>query len=217
MLEFVATGKGPHLSGALGQLHAPPLDFRRRLCFDAHFLHSGEKFGGAHERTVGTDGHMWAQMEDGPKKNLALCKKAMSPFWDESVPTNWLTDVFLEARASLTQGGDSPTGLPTSSQIGFPTGFPTGPPTGRPSITFGSLFTGIGAGHEALRAVPHQWIFAVECDRYCCDVLRELPAGPSLLLQQKVETVDMDMLPPVDLLLAAPPCQGFSACRTAAP
>ena len=157
---------------------------------------------------------MWAQMEDGPKKNLALCKKAMSPFWDESVPTNWLTDVFLEARASLTQGGDSPTGLPTglptSSQIGFPTGFPTSPPTARPSITFGSLFTGIGAGHEALRAVPHQWIFAVECDRYCCDVLRELPAGPSLLLQQKIETVDMDMLPPVDLLLASPPCQGFS-------
>ena len=138
--------------------------------------------------------------------------------YDESVPTNWLTEVFLEARASLIQGGDSPTGLPTGlptgfptgSQIGFPTGFPTGPPTGRPSITFGSLFTGIGAGHEALRGVRHEWIFAVECDRYCCDVLRELPAGPSLLLQQKIETVDMDMLPPVDLLLASPPCQGFS-------
>ena len=124
-----------------------------------------------------------------------------SPFWmyDESVPTNWWTEVFLEARASLIQGGDSPTGLPTglptsfptSSQIGFPTGFPTGPPTAHPSITFGSLFTGIGAGHEALRGVQHEWIFAVECDRYCCDVLRQLPTGPSLLLQQKVETVDM--------------------------
>ena len=118
--------------------------------------------------------------------------------YDESVPTNWWTEIFLEARASLIQGGDSP----TSSQIGFP--------TARPSITFGSLFTGIGAGHEALRGVPHQWIFAVECDRYCCDVLRELPSGPSLLLQQEIETVDMDMLPPVDLLLASPPCQGFS-------
>ena len=35
-------------------------------------------------------------------------------------------------------------------------------------------------------------------------VLRELPAGPSLLLQQKIETVDMDMLPPVDLLSPTP-------------
>ena len=88
--------------------------------------------------------------------------------YDKSVPTNWLTEVFLEARASLIQGGDSPTS--SQIQIGFPMGFPTSPPTGRPPITFGSLFTGIGAGHEALRAVPHQWIFAVECDRYCCDV-----------------------------------------------
>ena len=146
--------------------------------------------------------HRWAHVganEGRPKKNVALCKKAMSPFWmyDESVPTNWWTEVFLEARASLIQGGHSPTGFPTGSPTSSQIGFPTGPPTGRPSITFGSLFTGIGAGHEALRGVPHQWIFAVECDRYCCDVLRQLPTGPSLLLQQKVETVDMDMLPPV--------------------
>ena len=64
----------------------------------------------------------------------------MLPFWmyDESVPTNWIADVFVFR----------PFGLCSI-------------------ITYGSLFTGIGAGHEALRDVSHQWVFALERDRYC--------------------------------------------------
>ena len=79
MLEFVTTGKGPvpDLSGAHGQVDAHNLlIFEEGLAFDAHFLHSGEIYlVGLTNAQMGTCGHMWAQMEDGPKKNLAHCVK----------------------------------------------------------------------------------------------------------------------------------------------
>ena len=85
----------------------------------------------------------------------------------------------------------------------------TGQPSGRPKITYGSLFTGVGAGHHALASTPHDFVFAVENDRHCCDLLRQLP-NPPLVVQQDIRTVNMKHLPRVDMLLAAPPCQGFS-------
>ena len=80
-----------------------------------------------------------------------------------------------------------------------------------PSLRFVDLFAGLGGFHLALRDLGHRCVFACEID----DVLAGLyHRNFGLIPHGDIRDLDIDAIPPHDVLCAGFPCQPFSKAGT---
>lgn len=74
---------------------------------------------------------------------------------------------------------------------------------------FGDIFCGCGGLSLGFKRAGFIPVFGIDSDQYACN-LYEKNISPRLLIKEDVRNVNPTELPPVDILLGCPPCQGFS-------
>lgn len=76
------------------------------------------------------------------------------------------------------------------------------------TLTFGSMFSGIGGLDKGLERAGMELLFQCEKDRYAQQVLKK--HWPEVPCYGDIRKLRTDELPPVDVIAGGPPCQDFS-------
>ena len=79
-------------------------------------------------------------------------------------------------------------------------------------LSVGSMFSGMCTEAHELKAlnVSFNHLFAIDHDKFVCQFIRQNHLTQRVL-QQDARSIDLAMLPRVDVFLASPPCQCFSS------
>ena len=76
--------------------------------------------------------------------------------------------------------------------------------------TVGSMFAGIGGICLAFKQNNCKLVWANEIDKYACKTYR-LNFGNDYLVEGDIQTLNLDLIPEIDILTAGFPCQAFSS------
>ena len=76
--------------------------------------------------------------------------------------------------------------------------------------TVGSMFAGIGGICLAFKQNNCKQVWANEIDKYACKTYR-LNFGNDYLVEGDIQTLNLDLIPEIDILTAGFPCQAFSS------
>ena len=75
------------------------------------------------------------------------------------------------------------------------------------AMTFIDLFCGIGGFHQALTNIGCNCVFASDIDKHCRETYE---TNYGIQPEGDIQTIDIDSIPPFDILCAGFPCQPFS-------